>query len=628
VSLSTAEPPGPKGGRPVPSVVRRYPIPFFAIAGLALGLLLWLVARQPETAGDVWLATLIVGGIPLVVATARRVYHRQFQADIIAALAIVAAIALDQPFAGVVIVLMQSSGEALERYAFHRASSSLERLLSRAPRRAHRLEDGRTVEIPVEEVRPGDRLAIRSGDLLPVDGRIVDGTTSIDESAVTGEPLPRTCGPGDEVLSGSVNVDGSVVLEALRSSPESQYSKIVDLVTRAQAQKPAFQRLADRYATWFTPLAVALAVVAALYTRSPVNGLAVLVVATPCPLILAVPIAIVGALDRASGRGLLIKSGAALEELGRAEAILFDKTGTLTSGRPDVERIVAFAGFRETDLVRWSAALEQYSSHPIASALVRAAAERGGSLPAATERVEFPGAGVQGNVEGRRVVVGSALLSEREVGRPLDVEWTQVRAAGALAGRMVSFLVVDRAPAGAVVFSDRLRPEVPGLVQRLRGLGLRHVGMITGDRRENAAEVARAAGLDAFASDLKPEEKVSRVGEARRRYGSVVMVGDGINDAAALASASVGVAMGLRGAGISAEAADVVILADEVDRVGDGIALGQRTLRIARQGILFGLGSSLVLMVIATFGGIQPAEGAVLQEFIDAAVIVNALRAR
>jgi heavy metal translocating P-type ATPase len=605
---------------------RDFPIPFLAIAGLSTGLYLTYIVGRADFGRDVWYGTLIVGGLPLIYATARRLWHREFASDVIATLAILAAIALDQPFAGAIIVLMQSGGEAIESYAHGRATASLERLARRAPRWAYRYGGTGIEKIAVDQVRPGDRLAIRNGDLLPVDGTIASEAATIDDSAVTGEPLPKGRLAGAHVLSGTVNVGPTFDLVALRPSAQSQYAKIIDLVRHAQTQKPAIQRLADRYATWFTPTTVVIAILAAYFDHSALTALAVLVVATPCPLILATPIAVLGAVNRCSERGIIMKSGAAVEEIGRTQVVLFDKTGTLTTGRPEVERVVTLESLPAAELLRLAAAVEQFSSHPLATAVTRPLS--GTPLPLVSNHQEFPGAGVAGTIEGRRVVVGSRRLCERVTKRPLEKEWEAIVASGTVEGRLVSFLLLDGAAMGAILFEDPIRPEVPGLADKLRGLGVKEVGLLTGDNRRNAEDVAHRAGISRVEADLLPEQKVESVGKYRRQFGSTVMVGDGINDAAALATASVGIAMGAQGAGITAEAADAVLLVDDVSRVADGIALGQRMLQIAQQGILFGLGASLILMGIASFGYIAPAEGAVIQEGLDVMVIFNALRVR
>ncbi len=602
------------------------PIPTAAALGLSLGAALtWLYGRP--LAGEIaWYSVLLAGGIPLVYGTLRKVLRGELASDIIAAAAIVGAIVLEQPFAGVIIVLMQGGGESIERYAFQRASGSLQALLERAPKRARRRAGAAVEEIPADDVRPGDLLVVRPGDLVPVDGRIVGAPALIDDSTITGEPYPRLRPAGDRVLSGSVCAGEAFDLLAERVSRESEYARIVALVERASHEKPRIQRLADRYAVWFTPLAFVLALGAAIYHADPLTALAVLVVATPCPLLLATPIAVLGTVDRAAEFGLVTKGGGALEELARTRAVLFDKTGTLTTGRPEPERIVAFPPWREEEVLALAASVEQLSSHPLAQAVLRRAAATGTALTPAQDSHEFPGSGLAAQVGPHRVLVGSKNLFRSQGVPAIDQIWPEIERTGPVAGRLVSLVGVDGRPAGALVFTERERPETAGLVARLRRLGVVHIGLLTGDRKENAIALAERVGIPEVEAELLPEQKVERVAAIRRRVGTTVMVGDGINDAAALATASVGIAMGAHGAGVSAEAADMVLLTDDLTRVPDGIALGQRMLRIANQGILFGLGASIVLMVVATTGLIPPALGAVIQEVLDAAVILNALR--
>jgi heavy metal translocating P-type ATPase len=611
------------------AVLRRFPIPFLAIAGLAAGSALTYLLASPTLGRYAWLATLVVGGVPLVIQTVRRLINRQFASDVIATLAILGAIALDQAFAGVIIVLMQSGGEALDSYAFRRASSSLESLLQRAPRIARRRQGEAVTEIPVEEVVVGDHLVIPTGDVVPVDGLVHGRDALIDESTITGEPLPRRHEIGDTLLSGTLNVGPPFELRAARPSGESQYARIVELVRSAQERKPQIQRLADRYATWFTPLTLVVAAVGWWFTLNPEVALALLVVATPCPLIIATPIAVIGAVNRASDRGIVVKSGGAIEEIGRARVVMFDKTGTITSGQPEVERVVSLRGsFQPDQLILYAAALEQLSSHPLGGAIVRNARALARPVPVPSDVEEVPGAGVEGTVEGHRVLVGSSSLLRARLGSDPWAALEPALAGASTDGRMISYLAVDGAVAGAVLFADRMRSGVPEMVVRLHQIGVGQVTMLTGDSEANAKEIARLAQISDYHSELSPQGKVEQVGAYRRRFGSTVMVGDGVNDAAALAAASVGVAMGARGAGISTDAADVVLLVDDVTRVAEGITLGQRMVRIARQGIIFGLGASLVLMAIAALGQILPAVGAVLQEVIDVAVILNALRVR
>jgi len=591
-------------------ILARRPVAAVAALGLAAG----LVAHSDR----IFLVTLVVGGVPLVVQTLRGLLRGRFAADVVAMLAIVTALVLGQYFAGVVIVLMQSGGEALEIYAMRRASQSLEALLARAPKVAHRLRGDAIVDVPVDAVRVGDLLVIKPGDLVPVDAEVTEGTSTVDQSALTGEPLPIRAVPGTTLLSGSVNLEGVVRVRALRPSEQSQYQQIVRLVERARQEKPPIQRLADRFAIWFTPLTLAMCGVAYLVTGSPTSVLAVLVVATPCPLILATPVAVIAGISRAADLGVIVKHGVAIEQVGRARAVVFDKTGTLTLGQPSVAHVEALDGVPAGDVLRLAAAVEQLSSHHLGRAVAEAGRVRFASLAAVADFTETPGRGVSGRVEGHAVCIGSARYL-RDCG---------VTAADAVGEGTVAYVAIDGRVAGSIEFADRLRHQVPALMQRLAVLGVTNTVMLTGDREAPAEAIAAQAGIRTVRANLLPADKVAAVRELTARYGNVVMVGDGINDAPALAAATVGVAMGAHGTAVSAEAADIVLLVDDIARVGDAMAVSRRMRRIALQSIGLGLGVSFALMVVASFGHITPAAGAVMQEALDAAVILNALRVR
>jgi heavy metal translocating P-type ATPase len=591
-------------------VLARRPVALIAAIGVATG----LAARSDR----VFLATLLIGGIPLVVQTLRGMLRGRFAADIVAMLAILTALVLDQYFAGAVIVLMQSGGQALEAYAMGRASQSLEALLARAPRVAHRLRDEAIEDIPVEEVQVGDVLVIKPGELVPVDAEVTTGTSTVDQAALTGEPLPIRAVTGTTLLSGSVNLEGALRAHALRPSAQSQYQQIVQLVERARRERPPIQRLADRFAVWFTPLTLAMCVGAYLVTGSTASVLAVLVVATPCPLILATPIAVIAGISRAADIGVIVKHGRAIEQLGLARAVVFDKTGTLTLGRPSVAHVDVLDGLAAPELLRLAAAVEQLSSHHLGRAVVDAGRARFPSLPSVTEFNEMPGGGVSGRVDGRLVSVGS----------PRYLRDTGVALADGAGDGTVAYVAIDGRIAGTIEFADRIRHQVPALIQRLGVLGVTETVMLTGDRDAPAETIAAQAGIRTVRANLLPADKVSAVQDLTQRYGNVVMVGDGINDAPALAAATVGVAMGAHGTAVSAEAADVVLLVDDIARVGDAIAISRRMRRIALQSIGVGLGVSFALMVVASLGHITPAAGAVMQEALDAAVILNALRVR
>ncbi len=598
--------------------LKAYPLPVIAGGGLLAGLAARWLFGAPEVSRGIFLATLIVGGGPLVVQTLRGTLRGRFAADIVAMLAIVTALVLGQYFAGAVIALMQSGGEALERYAMSRASSSLEALLARVPKIGRRLVGGDVQEVPVSELRVGDRLLIKPGDLVPVDGEVTSGTSAVDQSALTGEPLPIQAVRGTPLLSGSVNLDGALEMRALRPAERSQYQQIVRLVERARRERPPIQRLADRFAVWFTPATLVMCGVAWLLTGSSTSVLAVLVVATPCPLILATPIAVIAGISRAADLGVIVKTGAAIEQLGRARAVVFDKTGTLTLGHPTVQRIEATNGIAPDDVLRLAAAVEQLSSHHLGTAVADAGRQRLGRLPPATDFHEMPGAGVAARVEGHGVTVGSARFqSGRGVPVPDGPD-----------DRTTAYVSVDGRLVGRIEFADRLRHQVPSLMQRLAVLGITETVMLTGDREPSADVIAAQAGIRTVQANLLPAGKVAAVQQLKRRHGTVVMVGDGINDAPALAAATVGIALGEHGTAVSAEAADIVLLVDDISRVGDAMAISRRMRHIALQSIGVGLGVSFLLMGIASLGLVSPAAGAVLQEALDAAVILNALRVR
>ncbi|HZW84801.1 MAG TPA: heavy metal translocating P-type ATPase [Nitrososphaerales archaeon] len=612
----------------LPGAAYHYPIPFVALGGLIIGGVATWILGVPKIGNDLWKVSLVVGGVPIVLKTIRDMFHGRFAADVIAMCAILAAILFDEAFAGTVIVLMQSGGEALEAYGLGRASSALSALASRAPRLATRKHDGATEVISVEAVRVGDTLLVKKGDLVPVDGKVNAGTAEVDESALTGEPLTRTKELGDGLLSGSVNTGAAFEMVATKVSGESQYAKVVELVRNAQGKKPRIQRLADSYAVWFTPLTLAVAVFGVLLTSDPKTLLSVLVVATPCPLILATPIAVISGVNRAASDGIIVKSGAALEQLADTKVVVFDKTGTLTYGVPSVEQIIPLGPLDQDELLLLSASLEQLSSHPMAASLAALGRERFGPLPAPSEYREEPSRGIIGRVNSRQVAVGLRAFIESRTGARFPDDHEIRSSQPVVKGKLISYISVDGAPGGLIVFTDQVRPEVPAMVERLRTLGVREIAMLTGDNQENAELVSHQAGISSFHANLLPEGKVAEIERLKSVYGTTLMVGDGINDAPALATATVGMAMGAKGTAISAEAADIVLLVDDVGRVPEAVETGRKMDRVARQGIYFGLGTSILLMGIATFGFIEPAIGAIAQEVIDFAVIFNALRVR
>ncbi|HEY8490467.1 MAG TPA: heavy metal translocating P-type ATPase [Dehalococcoidia bacterium] len=620
-------PPAPKDARP-PARLRFLPfgpdVALLAVtaAGLALGGLTWLL-RAPTAASWAWGLTAALALAPLGLAVARALLQRRTGVDVIAALALLGALILGEYLAGAVIAVMFATGQALEGYADRRARRDLTALLARAPQAVTRYRDGGLQTAAVEAVQPGDRLLIRPGDVVPVDG-IAEGVAVLDESALTGEARLVERQPGDTVRSGVVNAGSPFDLRATATAAGSTYAGIVRLVAEAQAIKAPFVRLADRYATAFLPLTLVLAGLAWLISGDPVRALAVLVVATPCPLILAAPIAIVAGLSRGARRGIVVKGGGALETLARVGILVLDKTGTITAGRPFLTDIEAQERVDAETLLWLAASLDQVSSHVLAGAVVRAAYERGLRLALPLDVTEEPGRGVRGRVDGRDVAVGSAEWVTG--GRPVPGWAHRLRRRTAFEGAASVFVAVDGALAGALVLEDPIRPDAARTLRALRRIGIREVVLLSGDHADVAEPVGAAVGVDAVLAEQSPEEKVAAVQAARAR-GTVAMVGDGINDAPALAAADVGVAMGARGATASSEAADVVLVVDRLDRLVEAVRVARRSRRIALQSVLAGMGLSLAAMLAAAAGYLPPAAGAFLQEGIDLAVILNALRA-
>lgn len=603
-----------------PQWVRDAAAPLATIFTLCIGLAFW-AGPYRLWADRVWLAGLVVLGLPVAWRTLRGVLRGRFAADLVASLAILTAILLQHPIPGLVVVLMQTGGEALERYAAGRASRAVEELEAAAPRRANRLRGSAVEEVASDQVRVGERILVRPGEMVPCDGTVIEGYSHVDASRLTGEPMPVTAEPGIRLMSGSLNVEGPLTLEVTALAGESQYAKIVQLVRNAQLSKSPLQRMADRYAVAFTPLTLLICLAAYLGSGDPQRVLAILVVATPCPLILAAPVAMIGGINRAARRSVIIRHGEALERLGQVTAALLDKTGTLTIGRPTVSAVQSNEPYSRDEVLAFAAAVDAGSGHMLARSIVQAAAEHAVTIPHATGVTESPGQGVIGRVGGHDIALGArTFIVSRHPS--LATEWVEDHAAG-----LRAWLTVDGEAGGVIEFADQLRPEARRLVAGLHDLGLHRIILVTGDQAGHAEAIAKSAGLTEVRPDLLPADKVSVVEELEKSGERVLMLGDGTNDAPALSRASVGVALAAHGGGITAEAADVVVLADDATRVTEAIAISRRTLRIAKQSVWAGLGLSAVAMIVAAFGYIPPTAGAVLQELIDVAVILNALRA-
>ncbi|MDO5756083.1 MAG: heavy metal translocating P-type ATPase [Rhodobacterales bacterium] len=595
-----------------------------ALAGLTLGLALWATGRA-DLADIVWTAGVIPVLAALVVEIMRSLFRGDVGLDIVAALSMTAALAFGETLAAAVVALMYSGGTFLETFAEQRARREMSDLLTRVPRTATRHDNGALTEVDLDAIVPGDLLLIRQGDVAPVDGTVEADGALLNQSALTGEAMPARLTRGGDVMSGATNAGDAFDLRATRRAADSTFAGIIRLVEAAQKSKAPMVRLADRYSLVFLFVTIAIATAAWALTGDPIRAVAVLVVATPCPLILAVPVALVAGMSRAAHYGVLIKGAGPLEAMARIRTLILDKTGTLTDGRPQIVAIDAERGVTQDDLLFHAAALDQASKHPVAQAIVAAARARGMSLPVPSDAVEMPGEGVTGLVAGRPVMVGGADFVIEQLRDQTGHICTPRHPSTSAIDVTVAVAVDDRL-AGHIVMADMLRTGTDGFLDGLRRIGIARILLATGDRSEVAEGVTEGLALDAVHANMSPDQKVELVYRERRR-GPVMMVGDGVNDAPALAAADVGVAMGARGTAASAEAADVVLLVDRLDRLLPGLEVARGARRIALESVLAGIGLSILGMIAAAFGYLSPVEGAILQEVIDVAVILNALRA-
>ena len=594
-----------------------------ATLGLSAGILARL-AGYPDLADAFWWVATAPVAAGLAVSIIRDLLAKRLGVDAIALLSMVGALALDQPLAGAVIALMYSGGNMLEDIAVGRAEHDLRALVDRAPRLAHRETGGAIEDVPIGDIAVGDKILVRAGEVIPVDGVVRSESATIDELAVTGEAIPVLRTRGTLVSSGALNAGETFDMVATSTAGESTYAGIVRMVTAAQTAKAPFVRLADRYALFFLPFTVTVAGIAWFFSGDLIRGLAVFVAATPCPLILAAPVALIAGVAQAARRGILIKGGAPLEALARAHTVLLDKTGTLTVGGARLLSLEVAPNEKPETVLQLGASLEQASHHVVAAAIVAAAVERGLHLVMPEQVQESAGSGLHGIVEGRRVSAGShdMIFGHRHA----DAWAVRALRRGSWRSALVVFVAVDERPIGALLLADELRTDAPQAIRMLRAAGVARIGMITGDRAAAAQTIGAALDLDCVLADRVPSDKVDAV-RTEQRLNPTVMVGDGINDAPALAAADVGIAMGARGASASSEAADVVILADRLDRVGEAIVIAQRARRIALQSIIVGMSLSMLAMLAAAIGWLVPVPAAIAQEVIDVTVILNALRA-
>ncbi len=598
--------------------VREYKLFSIAVLTAIIGLGLQLAGLNTASK---WLVSTValIETLPLLWGMWKDFRSGSYGLDILAATAIFASVLLGQYWAAIVVVLMLTGGESLEDYAEHRAKSELDALLKHAPQIAHVIRKGKTVDVKVSELKIGDKIIIKAGEVVPVDCKILEGTASFDESSLTGESLPQTKQLGDELLSGSTNIDGVITARALATADDSQYQQIIKLVRSAAASQAPFVRLADRYSIPFTLAAYAIAITVWVLTGSAMRFLEVIIVATPCPLLLAAPIALISGMTRASRYGIIVKTGSALEKLSLAKSIAFDKTGTLTKGELKVESTQTFGDFKEDEVLSLAASLEQSSNHVMAMAIVRHMTDRKFKIVAAKHVKEISGLGLLAHVKHHQVIVGRlSLLIDHGVTLPSKFK-SQTVANSAV------YVAVDGNLAGIINLSDEIRPESKETLARLHKLGLTNAIMITGDNEAIANKIAKQLGIDRVYADTLPADKLHLLESIKER--PLIFVGDGVNDAPALTAADIGIALGARGSTAASESADMVIMLNDLSRVATAISIAKRTFFIAKQSILIGIGISIALMLLFATGRFSPLVGAVVQEVVDVVVIFNALRA-
>lgn len=595
-------------------------IAFIAIITIAAHLILRFgTDSTPQDARIPLLVCLFLGGIPLVLDLLIKALRMEFGSDLLAGISIVTAVILDEYLAGSIVVLMLSGGEALEEYAVANASSVLKALAKRMPSIAHVKSDGTLVDVPLDDVKIGDLVTIFPHETSPVDGVVVDGHGVMDESYLTGEPYMMSKAPGSSVFSGAINGESAITIKATKPAQDSRYAKIMQVMLETEQRKPHMRRLGDQLGAYYTPIAVALAIGAWIISGDPTRFLAVLVVATPCPLLIGIPVAIIGSISLSAKRGIVIKDPGALETIETCKTIIFDKTGTLTYGTPTVTQILPAPGIDRNKLISEIVSLERYSKHPLADAIVNEGERTGASIYEPTQVSEKPGEGLSGVVDGARMLItsrsGIAKLD------PSSMDNLPEQAAG-----LECIVAKDGKYAATIQFRDEPRKDGELFIRHLTSKhGYDKIMLVSGDRESEANYLAERVGITEVHAEQTPEQKVEIV-RAESESARTCFVGDGINDAPALALATVGIAFG-QASDITAEAAGVVIMDSSLERVDEFFHIAQHMRRIALQSAIGGMALSIVGMILAAMGYLPPVAGAVTQEVIDVFAVANALRA-
>jgi heavy metal translocating P-type ATPase len=600
-------------------------VPSFISTGLLLGGILYGFHYE-NLDHKVWFITLIIGTLPFLYRIFKELRQGKIGVDLIAIVAIFASFWAQQYLAGLVILLMLAGGEMLETFAQARAKKELTQLLNKAPAIAHlKQQDNKLRDINVVDVEIGDILIIKPGEIVPVDSVVSDGISNLDEAVITGESLPVEKRPGSIVYSGSINEERVLEVRAIKKSVDSKYQIIVQLVKEAQDAEAPVVRLADRYALFFNIITFAAATVAWFLFKDPTRVLAILVVASPCPLILATPIAMISGISKAASRGIVIKNGTALEKLGEVKGLVFDKTGTLTLGVPEVVKSVSVSKLSVDEVLGIAVSIDQLSAHIFARSLVQYAQSKSLELTYPDKFEEVFGQGVRAEMKNQIYFLGKLkYISSQNINCGQEVK--KEHEVFGQRGETAVYLSDDKNLLGYIIFADIVRPETKELFESIKEHNVSKIIMLTGDKQSVAENIAKNIGITEFQAELLPEQKVEWLKKIQKQYGPMAMVGDGINDAPALATASVGIAMASHGATASSETSGVVIMVNNIHRVHDALHIAQNAIKLAKQGIFFGMGASVVLMIFAMLGYITPVFGAVMQEILDVIVILNALR--
>ncbi len=595
---------------------KTYKLLVLAFLALIVGLIFYFTNHQ--TISEWIMGTVaILESLPLVKSMWEDIRSGAYGIDILALTAIITAVILRQDIAAIIIVIMLTGGESLEDYAEKRANSELDALLKGSPQQAHVIRGRKTLDIKASEVKVGDKIIIKPGETVPVDALIIEGESSFNEASLTGESLPVMHSVNDQILSGSLNSDRLVTAKAIHTAEDSQYQQIVRLVQNAAKSQAPFVRLADRYSVPFTIAAYIIAISVWLVSHQAIRFLEVIVVATPCPLLLAAPIALISGMSRSSRYGIVVKTGSALEKLAEAKTIIFDKTGTLTTGILSLDSIKAIAPYTKDEVLALAASVEQNSNHVIAQAIVKAANNKNIKITKVKLVKEISGQGLRATYKGDQLILGRGdFMAKQGIELPKKIKNQQ---------QTIVYIAINNSLAGIIYLSDSLRPEAKSTIQKILKLGIKRTVMITGDNKSTAENIAKDVGIKTVYAETLPGEKLHALDDISQR--PIIFVGDGVNDAPVLTGSDVGIALGARGSTAASESADLVIMTDDLSKVATALEIAKKTFSIARQSILFGIGLSLILMIIFATGKFKPIYGALLQEVVDVVVIFNALRA-